>query len=131
MTIPENAQWAGKMTHHLAGEVNHEIQARFTVVLAQWQAAININHHVTNGFTHTADQVHGHYGAKYARLDVAGSGAFMVEIESGIVYGIMGYGKVDKKKVSGNIYDPSFDGAILVKTRFQHGRFDLRVQAVR
>ena len=54
------------------------------------------------------------------------SGAFMVELETGIVYGIKGYGQVDKKKISGNINDPNFNGAVLEKTCFCRGRFDLR-----
>jgi hypothetical protein len=37
-------------------------------------------------------------------------------MSTGIVYGIKGYGQVDKKKISGNIYDPSFDAAVLVNT---------------
>jgi len=97
---------------------------RFETVLAQWQAAANLQHYHINKYTFPNDQVHGHFGAKYARLDIGGSGAFMVDIESGLVYGIMGYGKVDKKKVSGNIYDPNFAGAVLVRDRFRYGRFE-------
>ena len=85
-------------------------EERFDAILAQWQDAVNARH-VAEGFTnHPADQVHGHYGAKYARLDVGGSGAFMVELSTGRVYGIMGYGKVDKKKISGSIFNPLFNG---------------------
>jgi hypothetical protein len=98
----------------------------FDRILEQWQAAVNHKHHDVSKFTHSADQVHGTFGLKYARLDIGGSGAFMVEMSTGIVYGIKGYGQVDKKKISGNIYDPSFDAAVLVNTRFQYGRFDLR-----
>ena len=107
------------------------IEERFDEILAQWQAAVNRKHADSGFANHPADQVHGHFGAKYARLDIGGSGAFMVEIATGIVYGVMGYGKVDKKKISGNMYDPNFNGAVLVETRFKYGRFDLRATAVR
>lgn len=103
--------------------VTQEQYDRFETVLAQWQAADNLQHYHISKFTYPNDQVHGHFGAKYARLDIGGSGAFMVDIACGIIYGIMGYGKVDKKKCSGNIYDPNFSGAILKRDRFRYGRF--------
>lgn len=103
------------------------IADRFTetadVIMVQWQAAVDHKHYVISGFTHISDKVHYHIGEKYARFDVGGSGAFMVEIETGTVYGIMGYGKVDKKKNSGNIYDRGFDAEVLVRDRFRRGRF--------
>ena len=74
----------------------------------------------------TQEQKRGTVGAKYIRLDVGGSGAWMLEASTGIVFGIMGYGKVDKKKIAGDINDPTFDGAILFRDRFRHGRFDNR-----
>jgi len=67
-----------------------------------------------------------HVGAKYIRLDAGGSGAFMVEVESGIIYGIKAYGVPNKKKIAGVAWDPSFDGAILLTSRFRHGSFDNR-----
>lgn len=76
------------------------------------------------------EKKHVHYGAKYARLDVGGSGAWMVELATGIVYGIKGYGVPDKKKIAGNVLDPAFDGAILLRDRFRRGRFDNRNTAV-
>lgn len=75
------------------------------------------------------EQKHAHLGAKYIRLDVGGSGAWMLEAETGIIYGIKGYGKVDKKKIAGDINDPSFDGAVLFRDRFRYGRFDNRKAA--
>jgi hypothetical protein len=45
---------------------------------------------------------------------------------TGDVYQIKGYGKIDKKKCAGNIYAPLFDGAVLFRDRFRHGRFDNR-----
>ena len=112
----------GKMScDRLMSEERH---IRFNQILVLWQAAVNQEHHVVSKFTHPSDQVHGHFGAKYARLDIGSSGAFMVEIESGIIYQIMGYGKVDKKKNIGNIYDPNFDAGVLVRDRFRFGRFE-------
>lgn len=122
MTIPSIATRAGQMD--ISFKVSVVQDARFQMALEQWQNAVNHAHYDMSHFTTPADQVHGHFGAKYARLDVGGSGAFMVEIETGLIYGIMGYGKIDKKKVSGNIYDPNFDAAVLVRDRFRYGRFE-------
>jgi hypothetical protein len=115
---------AGTMTSNSTTGFPTTMRERFERILVQWQIAVNIRHYNVEKFTHAADQVHGHFGAKYARLDIGGSGAFMVDISTGLVYGIMGYGKVDKKKVSGNIYNPNFDGAALVRDRFRYGRFE-------
>lgn len=115
---------AGHMTSNISTGIQSDRVARFEAVLSSWQAAANDLHYNRNEYTFPADQCHGTFGAKYARLDIGGSGAFMVEIESGLIYGIMGYGKVDKKKVSGNIYDMAFDGAVLVRDRFRYGRFE-------
>ena len=108
----------------MSGNATKHHEDRFNIVLMAWQRAANRGHYEISKFTHPNDQVHGHFGAKYARLDIGGSGAFMVDIASGLIYGIMGYGKVDKKKVSGNIYHPNFDGAVLVRDRFRYGRFE-------
>lgn len=72
------------------------------------------------------EEKHAHVGAKYVRLDVGTSGAWMLEAETGIIYGIKGYGVADKKKVAGNINDPDFNGEVLFRDRFRHGRFDNR-----
>jgi len=122
--IPETATKPGMMDN-----VTHSTDVflvQFAAILTQWQAAVNHQHYEVEGYTHPADQVHGTFGAKYARLDIGGSGAFMVDLATGDVYGIKGYGQVDKKKVFGNIFDPTFDAAVLVETRFKYGRFDLR-----
>lgn len=122
--IPETATQPGRMTSAKMQDAPGPIrQTAFDQILVAWQAAVNEKHYVTEGYTFPADQVHGVYGAKYARLDIGGSGAFMVDIETGLIYGIKGYGKVDKKKVLGNIYDPAFDAAVLVRDRFRYGRF--------
>lgn len=126
-TIPENATKAGKMEGDVALD-QRRLDQILDTVLGQWQYAVNVKHYEIEGYTHPADQVHGHYGAKYARLDIGGSGAFMIDMIFGDIYGIAGYGKVDKKKVSGNIYNPTFHGGTLLVTRFRYGRFDLRTK---
>ena len=74
------------------------------------------------------DEKHAHVGAKYIRLDTGGSGAWMLEIATGIIYQIKGYGKVDKKKIAGDINEDWFNGLVLFRDRFRHGRFDNRVR---
>ena len=103
--------------------VQPEILDRFTEVLDQWQAAVDARH-AASGFTHPSDKVHVHIGAKYARFDIGSSGAFMVNMVTGVVYGIMGYGKVNKKKASGIIFHPDFNGSVLARDRFRYGNFD-------
>jgi hypothetical protein len=96
---------------------------RFDEIMVQWQAEVNYDHRIVNQYTSKPEQVHYHVGKTYARFDIGGSGAFMVEIETGNVYGIKGYGKADKKKYSGNVYNPGFKGAILLRDRFRYGHF--------
>ena len=72
------------------------------------------------------EEKHAHIGAKYIRLDTGTSGAWMLEANTGDIFGIHAYGKVDRKKCAGNINDPTFDGAVLFKDRFRYGRFDNR-----
>lgn len=104
---------------------------RVQQLLSQWHEA-HRQDFVLRGYTNlldsfdTQEQKHIHVGAKYARLDVGSSGAWMLELATGIVYGIKGYGTPDKKKIAGDINDASFDGAILFRDRFRHGRFDNR-----
>jgi len=74
----------------------------------------------------THEEKHAHIGAKYVRLDTGTSGAWMLEISTGNIFGIKGYGQVDRAKCAGNILDPSFNGAVLFKDRFRYGRFDNR-----
>jgi hypothetical protein len=67
---------------------------------------------------------HFHVGAKYIRLDVGSSGAFLLDSTTGLIYGIKGYGQVDKKKVAGDASDPNFTGASLYNLRFKRGAFN-------
>lgn len=69
---------------------------------------------------------HYHVGGKYIRLDNGGSGAFMVEIESGIVYEIKAYGVPNKKKIVGEAWKPTFNGAQLEDCRYIRGSYDNR-----
>jgi hypothetical protein len=102
---------------------------RLKQVLDQWHEAHRADF-VRQGYKpehfDEQDEKHAHVGDKYVRLDVGGSGAWMLEAETGTIYGIKGYGKVDKKKIAGDITDPDFDGAVLFRDRFRHGRFDNR-----
>jgi hypothetical protein len=106
-------------------------EARFTEVLAQWQFAVDAKHSADGkrdcagyGYTHDSDKVHYHVGGQYVRMDIRTSGAFMIHIETGVVYGIKGYGKVNKAKNSGNIYDPGFNGSVLLRDHFRYGNFE-------
>lgn len=115
----------------LIAVVSSELSKRLEQVLSQWHEAHRADF-VRSGYTNllsTFDsqyKKHSHIGNKYVRLDVGGSGAWMLEISTGDVFGIKGYGVVDRKKVVGNVNDITFDGALLWRDRFRHGRFDNR-----
>lgn len=83
----------------------------------------------------TAERIHKHSwivsvkpGSKYIKIDVGGSGKFMLDKTNGHLYFIKGYGKVDKRKDFGEIgsivkkgFD--FDGySIMKKGATQGGR---------
>lgn len=102
---------------------------RITKALNEWHEA-HRQQFVQDGYTNlldtfdTQEQKHAHFGGKYVRFDVGGSGAWMMDLMNGIIYGIKGYGKVDKKKIVGRLGDDNFNGAVLHRDRFRHGRFD-------
>jgi hypothetical protein len=48
-------------------------------------------------------QVHCHLGKKYTRVDIGASGRFMVDNSNGAIYGIKGYGQVNKAKPYGTL----------------------------
>lgn len=104
---------------------------RLAQVLSQWHEAHRAEF-VARGYTNlmasfdTQEQKHMHVGDKYVRLDVGGSGAWMLDVATGIIYGIKGYGVPNKTKIAGDINDPAFDGAVLLWDRFRRGRFDNR-----
>lgn len=118
----------------LVAVVSHELNYKIEAVLSQWHEAHRADF-VRKGFTNlldtfdTQEQKHAHIGNKYVRLDVGGSGAWMLEIATGDIFGIKGYGVPDKKKIVGNVGDPQFDGALLWRDRFRRGRFDNRKAA--
>lgn len=107
--------------------------AQLLQALNQWHEA-HRQQFIRDGYTNlldtfdTQEEKHAHVGGKYVRLDVGSSGAWMLEMTTGIIYGIKGYGTVDKKKIAGNVSDPAFDGAVLARDRFRHGRFDNRAE---
>lgn len=104
---------------------------RLDLILSQWHEAHRASF-VRDGFTNLLasfderEQKHTHEGGKYIRLDVGSSGAWMLEISTGIIYGIKGYGVPNKVKIAGDLNDLQFDGAVLFRDRFRHGRFDNR-----
>jgi len=105
---------------------------RLLEVLDQWHEAHRADfiaqgmNPVTIGNFNKYEEKHAHIGAKYVRLDTGTSGAWMLEISTGNIFGIKGYGQVDRAKCTGNILDPSFNGAVLFTDRFRYGRFNNR-----
>ncbi len=57
-----------------------------------------------------------HHGRKYARLDIGHSGAFMVDLTIGTVYGIRGYGVRHPQVIHGQV--DRITGAQLLPRRF-------------
>ena len=108
-----------------------ELIDRLKLHLAQWHEA-HRQQFIRDGYTNLLpsfderEQKHIHIGDKYVRLDVGGSGAWMLEVATGNIYGIKGYGVPNKAKIAGNLNDLQFDGAVLFRDRFRHGRFDNR-----
>ena len=119
------------ITSKISSALSPDFLALVERILSQWHETHRADY-VAQGMTNlmrtfdTQEQKHGHIGGKYMRLDVGGSGAWMLEMVTGDVYGIKGYGKIDRKKCAGNIFDPEFDGGVLFLDRFRHGRFDNR-----
>ena len=105
-----------------------EQRERIETVMAQWHEAgraefehdySRLNYDATYG-------KHYHVGAKYIRLDSGTSGAFMVETATGIVYEIKGYGVPNKRKIVGEMWRPTFNGAQLHDCRYIRGSYDNR-----
>jgi hypothetical protein len=105
------------------GGMEEEKLNRIEEVLDSWQKAVNKKHYEFDGFTFPSDYCHATIGGKYVRFDIGGSGAFMVDIATGTVYGIRAYGKINKDKNIGNVYDQGFNGEVLVRDRFRYGKF--------
>lgn len=100
---------------------------RILEVLDQWHEAQCADRGLlgNNENFDAREEKHAHIGGRYIRLDVGGSGAWMLDT-NGDIFGIHGYGKVNRVKCAGNINDPDFNGAVLFKDRFRYGRFDNR-----
>lgn len=95
-----------------------------------WSEAANISDNEKYGPSEAAiserprNATRADIGNKFAHLIIGTSSAFLVEIETGIIYGDKGWLKVDRKKIIGNAYDPAFDAAALVRDRFRYGHFE-------
>lgn len=110
-------------------ELTAEQATRVEQVLEQWHEAgrTDFESNYTNlDYDSKGYSKHYHVGGKYVRLDRGDSGAFMVEIESGIVYEIKGYGVPNKKKIVGVLWNPKFHGAQLEDARYIRGSYDNR-----
>ena len=64
---------------------------------------------VRNHFTNPANDnhffVHHKRGRKYDKFDVGDSGKYLVEVETGLLFLISGYGKTDRRRCLGNIME--------------------------
>jgi hypothetical protein len=115
-----------QITHGISAEK----QQRILEVLDQWHEAHRAEF-IRDGLTNllstfdTQEEKHAHIGGRYIRLDVGTSGAWILDT-NGDIFGILGYGKVNRAKCAGNINDLDFNGAVLFKDRFRYGRFDNR-----
>jgi hypothetical protein len=63
-------------------------------------------------------------GKNFFHLVIGSSSAFLVDIETGIIYGNKGWLRADKNKIIGNAYDPNFSATVLVRDRFRYGHFE-------
>jgi type I restriction-modification system DNA methylase subunit len=53
---------------------------------------------------------------KYIKLDMGGSGKYMIEVETGDIYGVKGYGVIHRGHIYGNV-DDYFDGTRKIDTK--------------
>ena len=65
-------------------------------------------------------------GSKYVSLETGTSGAFLVDIGTGIVYEIKAYGVANKRKIVGEAWKETFHGAQLHDCRYIRGPYDNR-----
>jgi len=72
--------------------------------LVQILHKIETRKHHENECSFAPDRVYLKEGRKYDKIDIGGSGAWMVERETGEIFNIKAYGQVDKnKKIKANI----------------------------
>ena len=110
-------------------KLTNEQEARIKTILSQWHEAgrVEFERDYTNlDYDNPTYSKHFHVGGKYIRLDKGTSGAFMIEIESGIVYEIKAYGVPNKKKIVGEAWKPTFHGTQLKDAEYTRGSYDNR-----
>ena len=109
--------------------ISEKQENRVKEVLTQWheRGRADFERSYSNLNYDTYYTKHFHVGGKYIRLDSGTSGMFMADIETGLIYGIKGYGVPDKKKVVGNLWDENWNGADLYRRQTIRGRFDYRM----
>jgi len=69
-------------------------------------------------------KTHCHMGKKFARVDIGGSGRYMVELETGIIYGIKAYGVIHRGHIYGTL-DTIHDWDWSDHTAFRKAQFKL------
>ena len=103
--------------------------ARIETILREWHEAGRARFErdcPTLDYDGESYQKHHHVGAKYIRLDAGHSGCFMVEIASGLVFEIKGYGVPNRRKIAGVAWEPAFHGSTLERVRYSRGSYDYR-----
>ena len=80
------------------------IQAFADVLSAEQKAEIVANYGADKWPIHQANYTaHVHMGKKFDRVDVGGSGKYMVDMETGVIYGVKGYGVAHRGHVFGTL----------------------------
>ena len=80
----------------------HVNDPQLTKLVAAW-GKLERARYAHSGIMDTHKSTHAIQGVKYIRLDIASSGAFMLQRSTGDVFCVKGYGKVDKRKRVGNL----------------------------
>lgn len=102
--------------------MNEEMKSKLDTLIAELNEA-QVAQHLANGYTHKTD-VWCYKGAtnKWVRIDVGGSGAFLMDSGTGELYNIKGYGVPDhnkKKKADiGSVF--TANGAELLAKRWNY-----------
>lgn len=91
------------MENKLNPEMQTKVETLVNLITSSWKEEIlrrGWNWENAHERNHTA---HFHTGAKYVRVDTGDSGTYMIEISTGIIYGIKGYGQVHRGHVYGTL----------------------------
>lgn len=110
-------------------KLTQEQQARIETIIKQWHEARRAEFEASYSnlkYDSPAYSKTYQVGAKYVHLLDGRTGAFMVDLDTGLIYEMKGYGVPNKQKIAGNAWDPTFDGAQLHKCRYVRGRYDNR-----